>query len=180
MRIVAGKHRGLSLFTFDADNIRPTTDRVRENIFNKIQFGIVGSSVLDLFCGTGAVSLEFLSRGASQVVSVDNNSASVSLIKKNFAKAKEVPCLIEKDFKDALKTLSSERFDYIYIDPPYATNFGEQALLIIDEIGLLGEDGVIIYEHLEDKKFAIPTSLEVYDCKKYGTIAVSFIRRKNG
>ena len=83
MRIVAGKHRGLLLFTFDADNIRPTTDRVRENIFNKIQFGIVGSSVLDLFCGTGAVSLEFLSRGAGQVVSVDNNRSSVSLIKNN-------------------------------------------------------------------------------------------------
>ena len=86
MRIVAGKHRGLTLYEFDADNVRPTTDRVRENIFNKIQFGVSGSCVLDLFAGTGAVSLEFLSRGALEVISVDNNKNSSSLIKKNFSK----------------------------------------------------------------------------------------------
>ena len=101
MRIVAGKHRGLVLEEFDADNIRPTTDRVRENIFNKIQFDVADSYVLDLFCGTGAVSLEFLSRNAKSVISVDNNSNSIKLIEKNFAKAKEKPNLISKDFKVA-------------------------------------------------------------------------------
>ena len=89
MRIIAGKHKGLVLNEFNADNIRPTIDRVRESIFNKIQFDVAGSCVLDLFCGTGAVSLEFLSRGASRLVSIDNNRDSISITNKNFKKAKE-------------------------------------------------------------------------------------------
>ena len=83
MRIIAGKHKGLQLNTFDYDNIRPTIDRVRENIFNIIQFKVLGSSVLDLFGGTGAISLEFVSRGAKKVFTCDNNKDSISLIKKN-------------------------------------------------------------------------------------------------
>ena len=93
MRIVAGTLKGLKLNEFEADNIRPTIDRVREAVFNKIQFQVKGANVLDLFCGTGAVSLEFLSRGAS-VTSVDNNKNSIKLIKQNFAKAKLTPNLI--------------------------------------------------------------------------------------
>ncbi|MBQ7351908.1 MAG: 16S rRNA (guanine(966)-N(2))-methyltransferase RsmD [Clostridia bacterium] len=179
MRIVAGKHRGMQLYTFDADNIRPTTDRVRENIFNKLQFGIQNSSVLDLFCGTGAVSLEFLSRGAREVVSVDNNKASISLIKQNFKKAKETPNLVEKDYIQALNTLKNNAFDYIFLDPPYATDFGDKALKIIAEFDILAQDGLIIYEHLVDKNFSIPNGYELLDAKKYGTIVVSYIGRRN-
>lgn len=179
MRIVAGKHRGLQLLTFDADNIRPTTDRVRENIFNKLQFGIPNSKVLDLFCGTGAVSIEFLSRGASKVISVDNNKESITLIKKNFNKAKEQVNLIEKDYLQALNLLKSEKFDYIFLDPPYAPNYGEIALSKIAELDMLDVEGVIVYEHLENKEFVVPACFEVFDFKKYGTIAVSYIRRNN-
>ena len=88
MRIIAGSLRGLVLKTFDADNIRPTLDRAREGIFNKIQFGIRDSYVLDLFGGTGAISLEFISRGASKVLTCDNNTNSINLINQNFKKAK--------------------------------------------------------------------------------------------
>lgn len=179
MRIVAGKHRGLSLEEFDADNIRPTTDRVRENIFNKIQFDIPDSSVLDLFCGTGAVSLEFLSRNASKVISVDNNKNSIKLIEKNFTKAKEKPNLIKADYKDALKQLSNEKFDFVFLDPPYHTNYGEDALNIISNMSILNDSAIIIYEHLAETEFSCPANLEIYDYKKYGTIAVSFIRIKN-
>lgn len=179
MRIVAGKHRGLVLEEFDADNIRPTTDRVRENIFNKIQFDVSGSCVLDLFCGTGAVSLEFLSRGAENVVSVDNNKNSIKLIQRNFNKAKETPNLIEGDFKKALSQLCDDKFDFIFLDPPYHTNYGQDALNIISEMTILNEDSVIIYEHLVETRFECPENLEIYDYKKYGTIAVSFIRKKN-
>lgn len=179
MRIVAGKHRGLNLEEFDADNIRPTTDRVRENIFNKIQFDILDSTVLDLFCGTGAVSLEFLSRNASKVISVDNNNNSIKLIERNFAKAKEKPNLIKADYKVALSQLSKEKFDFIFLDPPYHSNFGNDALSIIANSSILAENGIIIYEHLVDTQFDCPRNLEIFDYKKYGTIAVSFIRKIN-
>ena len=180
MRIVAGKHRGLVLSTFDVDNIRPTTDRVRENIFNKIQFDVADSVVLDLFCGTGAVSIEFLSRGAKQVISVDNNDNSIKLIKTNFAKAKESPCLKKMDFKQAIKLLDgNHQFHFIYLDPPYNTEFGQESLNAISKTSLLAQNGLIIYEHLADKKFMVPDNFEVIDYKKYGTIAVSFIKEKD-
>lgn len=175
MRIVAGKHRGLVLNTFDAENIRPTIDRVRENIFNKIQFGISGSRVLDLFAGTGAVSLEFLSRGAEEVIVCDNNRNSINLIKKNFEKAKEKLNLLEKDFEEALRYLKGKQFDYIFLDPPYAEDYGEQALKIIAEYKMLADDGLIVYEHLEGKEFVIPSNMKLVDCKRYGTVYVSYI-----
>ena len=178
MRIVSGKHRGLNLEEFDATNIRPTTDRVRENIFNKIQFDVPNSVVLDLFCGTGAVSLEFLSRNARQVISVDNNQNSIKLIERNFAKAKEKPNLIKSDYKEALKQVSNEKFDFIFLDPPYHTKFGQDALNIISSMSILKDSSVIIYEHLAATEFVCPDNMEVYDYKKYGTIAISFIRVK--
>ena len=179
MRIVAGKHRGLNLEEFDADNIRPTTDRVRENIFNKIQFDIADSIVLDLFCGTGAVSLEFVSRNAGKVISVDNNQNSVRLIERNFTKAKERPNLIKADYKEALKQVSNYKFDFIFLDPPYHTDYGQVALNLISNMNILQDSAVIIYEHLVETKFTCPDNFEIYDYKKYGTIAVSFIRQKN-
>lgn len=178
MRIVAGKHRGLVLKTFDFDNVRPTLDRVREAIFNKIQFDIMDCCVLDLFCGTGAVSLEFLSRGAGKVVSVDNNKNSISIIKENFKKAKESLNLINDDYVTALKSIK-ESFDFIFIDPPYLTDYAEIAMKLIVENKTLKDSGLIIYEHLSDKQFLIPHQLEVVDSKKYGTVVVTYIRWKN-
>lgn len=180
MRIVAGKHRGLVLGEFDAGNIRPTIDRVRENIFNKIQFGVVGARVLDLFGGTGAVSLEFLSRGADRVVIVDNNKNSVHLITKNFDKCGENLNLLECDFRTALQKLDGEQFDYIFLDPPYAENFGEEAIELICRKNLLKGDGLIIYEHLNGKEFAIADGFELKDRKKYGTVNVSYIGWQDG
>lgn len=177
MRIVAGKYRGTNLLTFEADNIRPTVDRVRENIFNKIQFDIVGARVLDLFCGTGAISLEFLSRGANEVIICDNNPKSIDLIKKNYAKIGVKPNLKMGDYLGTLKSLSG-RFDFIFLDPPYATDYAEKALFMIEERNLLEDDGIIIYEHLQGKEFALPERLEIYDEKKYGTVVVTYMRKK--
>ena len=78
MRIIAGKLKGLVLKTFEAENIRPTLDRAREGVFSKIQFIISGAYVLDLFAGTGAISLEFISRGAKKVITCDNNKKIIS------------------------------------------------------------------------------------------------------
>lgn len=177
MRIVAGKFRGIQLNTFEADNIRPTTDRVRENIFNKIQFNILDARVLDLFGGTGAISLEFISRGAREVITCDNNRASISLIKGNFAKCKIIPNLIEKDYLMALDTLKDRTFDIIFLDPPFKEDYGSKALNAIDKYGLLEKNGTLIYEHIIGKDYEMPQNFEVYDEKKYGTIVVDYIRR---
>lgn len=178
MRIIAGKHKGLVLNEFDVDNIRPTIDRVRESIFNKIQFEVAGSYVLDLFCGTGAVSLEFLSRGASRVVSIDNNRDSISITNKNFKKAKEKGEIFLKDFLLAINDLSGSKFDFIFLDPPYNTNYGEVAIERILTRNLLQEDGLIIYEHLIGKQFNLPKELEIVDERKFGTVVVTYIKRR--
>lgn len=182
MRIIAGKYKGLKLNEFEYSNIRPTIDRVRESIFNKLQFNINGANVLDLFGGTGAVSLEFVSRYASNVVTVDNNPNSVKLIRENFAKAKLKPNLMEMDYMTALKKLSKDgrKFDIIFLDPPYATDFGESAINYIFENGLLNPDGIVVFEHSLEKNIENTDKLKIVDERKYGTVQVSFIGCNNG
>lgn len=179
MRIIAGKLRGLKLNEFEANNIRPTIDRVREAIFNKIQFRVNGANVLDLFCGTGAVSLEFLSRGA-HVTNVDNNAHSINLIKSNFAKAKLTPNLLEMDYLNALNVLSGEKFDIIFLDPPFETDFAQKSIDFIAENNMLNADGIIVWEHIAKKDFVVPKGFVVADNKKYGTIEVTYLERENG
>ncbi len=178
MRIIAGKYRGIQLLTFDAENIRPTVDRVRENIFNKIQFNIPGARVLDLFGGTGAISLEFISRGADYVFTCDNDKRSIDLIKKNFAKVKVIPNLKIGDYIDTLNGLKGEHFDIIFLDPPYLTEFGSIALETIVREELLASDGIIVYERLSSRDFTLPDGLEVFDEKKYGTVLVTYMRKR--
>lgn len=177
MRIVAGKHRGMTLHEFEASNVRPTIDRVRENIFNKIQFGVPNSCVLDLFAGTGAVSLEFLSRGACKVVSVDNNRKSIDIIKKNFSRAQESGEIVQEDYLHALDLYKNTKFDYIFLDPPYDSDYGERAIFKIAELDILHAQGLIIYEHAIGKKFQLPQGYKVKDLRKYGSVEVSYIER---
>lgn len=182
MRIIAGRLKGLKLNEFEYGNIRPTIDRVREAVFSKIQFRIPNAAVLDLFGGTGAVSLEFISRNAGVVYTADNNSNSTKLIKQNFDKAKLKPNLLEMDYRKALKKLKEKnhKFDIIYLDPPFDSDYAEKAIQLIAEDNLLTDNGIIVYEHLLDKKFQIPQQLQVMDEKKYGTVIVTFLEQNNG
>lgn len=180
MRVVAGKYRGIVLNEIKSDNIRPTTDKVKEAIFSKIQFDIKDASFLDLFAGTGGMGIEALSRGAKEVYFADNNENSIKLIKSNFAKIKLLNYnLFHLNFIKTLEFLKSKnlKFDFIFLDPPYHENFGEKSIRRINEYDLLNEDGIIIYEHLREKEFTIPEDYEIFDLKHYGTISVSFIRK---
>lgn len=182
MRIIAGKHRGLKLETFDVDNIRPTLDRAREGIFNKIQFLIPNANCLDLFGGTGAISMELLSRGATKVITIDNNEKSCQLIKRNFDKAKENLNLIKCDYLSACDSLKDEKFDIIFLDPPFATDFGELAIKKIAENSMLSDDGILIFEHSSEKilpqNFCDNLPFKVVDSKKYGYISVDYFRMR--
>ncbi|MBV2168980.1 MAG: 16S rRNA (guanine(966)-N(2))-methyltransferase RsmD, partial [Bdellovibrio sp.] len=122
MRIIAGKYRGHQLVAFKADHIRPTTDRVKETLFNKLQFQIEGAKVVDLFCGTGNLGIEALSREASFCTFVEKNPKSLTITRQNLEKLK-VPTsqykIINMDVLGFLKAYQGEPFDIVFADPPF-------------------------------------------------------------
>lgn len=175
MRIVSGKYKGRVLCEFDGDRIRPTGDKVRESLFNILQFKVFGSSFLDLFCGTGAMGIEALSRGAKNVVFNDYSKDSLNLLKKNLAKLKVDEQYSVKNF-DAVTYLegTSDKFDIVYIDPPYASDLGERALKVVCRV--LTDDGIVILEG--EREFCESVSdLTVYDKRKYGRAYLTFFKK---
>ncbi|MCM1546216.1 MAG: 16S rRNA (guanine(966)-N(2))-methyltransferase RsmD [Clostridiales bacterium] len=174
MRIIGGKHRGRKLADFKVGEIRPTADRVKESLFNILSVKAAGARVLDLFCGSGNLGLESLSRGAEYVLFNDLSKDSLSVLKKNLAAVGEGDkCKITNlDYSLCLNS-AGEKFDIVFIDPPYAKEFGVPALEIIAKRGLLTEGGVAVYER--DRPFVGSIEgLEMYDERKYGKTYLSF------
>ena len=180
MRIIAGAFKGLNLYSFKEGNIRPTADKVRQAVFNSLQFSIAGSSFFYLFAGTGGISLEAMSRGA-RVVTVEKDNRSLRLIKKNFAKAKAESNLYAMDYMQAIKKLQKEgrQFDTIYVDPPFDSDFLEKALAGIVKHNLLKAEGLIICEHEEHQQFSLPSNLAVKNQKRYGSIMLTYLILKD-
>ena len=181
MRVIAGKYKGRTLFQFKGYDIRPTGEKAREALFDILRDKIVDCDFLDPFAGTGAVGIEALSRGAKNVVMFDNSRESVALINKNCekvgckAEVSCVPCLF------ALNMLGSAKrsFDVIFLDPPYKTGYGEEAIEIILEKKLLKKSGVIVLEKASsDKKRKTFDCLEIYDERRYGLNSFVFYRFK--
>ena len=147
MRVITGKARGVALKTPDGILTRPTADRVKEALFSIIQFDIPGAKVLDLFGGTGQLGIEALSRDAASAVFVDEREDACKLIKENLKRTQ-----LEKNAKvvrsDYLAFLNScrEKFDIIFLDPPYAEIFLENSLKRITEIDILQSGGIIVCE----------------------------------
>ena len=177
MRIISGIRRGHKLFEFEGDDVRPTTDRVKESIFNIIQNYVPDASVLDMFCGSGALSFEAVSRGAQKAVCIDSNPASVDIIRKNakalrfeeFCEILTMSCL---DYKS-----SGESFDIIFLDPPYNKGFVEPVLNHIVEQKLLADDGIVVLES-DDTDFhgEIP-GLCIYRQKRYGRTYITVYKK---
>ena len=147
MRVITGKARGVQLKTPDGMTTRPTTDRVKEALFSIIQFDIPTANVLDLFGGTGQLGIEALSRGAKSAVFVDAGEPACRLIRENLKKTKleSDAKVIRADYLDYLKRCR-EKFDIIFLDPPYAEVFLENALKCITEIDILESGGIIVAE----------------------------------
>lgn len=180
MRIIGGKFRSRVLAKFDGENVRPTADRVKESLFNILALKIYGAKVLDLFSGSGALGLECLSRGAKKVYFNDLSKDSLAILKKNLKTlqvADEEYRLYNYDYSACLDMVK-EPFDLIFIDPPYAQEFGENALKKIAANGLLSEKGIAIYER--DRAFQGDIDgLERYDERKYGKTYLTFFRNKD-
>lgn len=179
MRIIGGKYKSRVLSEFPGGDVRPTSDRVKESLFNILSLKLYGARVLDLFAGSGALGLECLSRGAKEVVFNDAAKESLGIVKKNLASLKvEIGAeakVFHSDFEACLKSVNGE-FDLIFIDPPYRFDYGKKALVKIAEYGLLSEKGVAVYER--DRPFeGRIDGLEKYDERKYGKTYLSFFKR---
>jgi len=166
MRIISGKYRGRQLRTLKGGKLRPTSDQLRETLFDVLGPGIVGARFLDAYAGSGAVGLEALSRGASEVVFIEHHRAAATLIRQNLD-ALEIASgyrLVTRDVLDALERLGNEgaRFDVVFLDPPY-TEIREyhHALRQLARGGLLGPESLVVAEHSRH------TELE----ERYGALA---------
>lgn len=153
MRVITGKARGVQLKTPDGMTTRPTSDRVKEALFSVIQFDIQGARVLDLFGGTGQLGIEALSRGAKSAVFVDAGDAACRLIRENLKRTRlaETADVIRSDYMAYLKRCG-DSFDIIFLDPPYAEVFLENALKKITEIDILQSGGIIVTERPTGKE----------------------------
>ena len=179
MRVITGKARGVQLKTPEGLDTRPTTDRVKEALFSIIQFEIPGTAVLDLFGGTGQLGIEALSRGAASATFVDAGEAACKLIKENLRRTKleNQGKVLRSDYLQYLKT-TREKFNIIFLDPPYAEVFLENALNCITEIDILQTGGIIVCERPVGKE--LPWEYSGYTRSKdykYGKTLITIYRK---
>ena len=177
MRVITGKARGVQLKTPDGMLTRPTADRVKEALFSIINFDIPGANVLDLFGGTGQLGIEALSRGAELCVFVDAREEACRLIKENLRRTKLEGTVVRCDYRDYLNRCK-ERFAIIFLDPPYAEEFLENAIKRIMEIDILQTDGIIVAERPVGKE--LPWEFDGYQRSKdykYGKTLLTIYRR---
>lgn len=185
MRIIAGTARSLPLKSLEGRNTRPTMDRIKETLFNILQSDIAESSFLDLFAGSGQIGLEALSRGARCAVFVENNKKACACITDNiqFTRMEERSRLLAMDVLSALHFLEREgreRFDYIFMDPPYRSGMEQEVLSHLASSALLNEDTVVIIEAaLEtDVSYMQQLGFEVVREKTYKTNKHIFVSKE--
>ena len=192
MRIIAGAARGRKIFSVSKKlPVKPISDRIKQSLFDIIRPRITGAVMLDLFAGTGNVSLEALSRGAMKVVMADKEPACLKAMARN---------LEHLGFKDRAKVLKGDIlkgtawfgaygeegvYDIIFMGPPYRDinnkplNFTGPVLASLAAAGILAKDGIIIAQHHQNEKFETPANLDLYREEKYGDTLIHFFRYKN-
>lgn len=180
MRIISGTARGTNLFTLEGTDTRPTLDRVKESLFNIINLKIYDAVVLDLFSGSGAIGLEFASRGAKEVVLCDNSKKATQIIQKNIEKThlQEKVKLYNCDYIELLENSKDKKFDIIYLDPPYKTDYIIETINLILDYDLIDEDGLIIAETDEPERIESELNeknITILDKRKYGRAYLIFI-----
>jgi 16S rRNA (guanine966-N2)-methyltransferase len=183
MRIIGGNRRGLKLAEVGegdaAAHLRPTSDRVREAIFNLLINAhgnpVVGARVLDLFAGTGALGLEALSRGAAEATFVDDGAKALALIKANIAKMRaEEDCRVLRQDARKLGANTGAGFGLVFLDPPYGKGLGEVALAAARTGGWLAPEAMVVWE--EGAASTVPEGFVLVDQRKYGDTIVTLLR----
>ncbi len=178
MRVISGKFKGRELVSFKAAHIRPTTDRIKESIFNKLQSEIEGALVLDLFSGTGNLAIEAISRNARSVVAVEMNKKSIDIIKRNVQLLKiENLEIIGQDVFKFLKNYAGERFDLIFCDPPFTEKLAHRLFTEISVSSVFKNETLIVAES-GGKEPLLDEYLPLirFDKRDYGDKIVSYFR----
>jgi len=184
MRIITGKARGLHLNVPKNYDVRPTADRVKESLFNIIGSKIVDAAVLDLFAGSGNLGLESWSRGARLVQFVDNSRVSLRLTESNIQKCRaEADCKVLKHDAEAAVDLlykQGQRFDLVFVDPPYNKGWVQKILVKLEKNPILAESGWLVAEHSmhDDIAIAVSDGYEIFRRQQYGETVLTFIRHK--
>lgn len=182
MRIISGRFKGHRLVSFQADHIRPTTDRVKESVFNILQSYFDGGSVLDLFAGTGNLGIEALSRGAERVESVESNKKSLSILRENLIKLK-----IQNEIKvhpidvfSFLKKYEGVAFDIIFIDPPFTKALAHDVMLALAASKAFGPQTWVVIESSDHERLDSEYSqLKRLDQRDFGDKKVSFFQQES-
>lgn len=181
MRIITGKAKGIRLKTLEGNTTRPTAERVKEAVFSMIQFDIEGRKVLDLFAGSGQMSLEALSRGADSAVLIDKSPEAIKIIEENALKCKLYPfCEIRRsEYLDYIKRNRGEKFDIIFLDPPYAQNFYAPAIRALLTYDMLKCSSLLVCESGEEEIFDGDTELadkfEIFKQSRYSKTYITIL-----
>lgn len=183
MRVISGSARGTKLKTVEGLKTRPTTDRIKESMFNLIQNTIYDRQVLDLFSGSGSLGIEALSRGAEEAVFVEKNRKCKAIIEENLQKTHlfEQAAIMTVDVRDAIGNLAAkgQKFGLVFMDPPYNMGFIKPVMALLSERNLLDKEGIIVVEHekndiLEDEIYGFRR----IKCKQYGITTISIYKEE--
>ena len=177
MRVITGSARGMSLKTLEGDNVRPTTDKVKEAVFSIIQFELEGRRILDLFAGSGQLGIEALSRGAESAVFVDADKNAVRIVQDNLAKTKlDYKATVAQTDSLAFLSMTDRVFDIAFLDPPFSTGLLEKALAKVEPH--IAEGGLVVCEHpFADELPDTQGGLEKQKTYKYSKTAVTVYRK---
>ena len=172
MRVIAGEKRHLLLKTLDNLYIRPTTDKIKETLFNMIQFELTGQNFLDLYAGSGAIGIEALSRGSNIATFVDNNREAINVINYNLdrTKLKDRSFVYQKDVVNFLQNnLDTHVYHIVFLDPPYEGNLYKNTLLAISKSSLIDDNSIIIAESniKENFDYVKDIGLSIIKVKEY-------------
>ncbi|OPL08035.1 MAG: hypothetical protein AVO33_02870 [delta proteobacterium ML8_F1] len=183
MRVIAGTARGTRLVTLPEMTTRPTVDRVKENLFNIIQHQIQGKVVLDLFCGSGSLCIESLSRGAAKAYFVEKNPKCMPYIEENLKKTRlrDKAELFNENSDNFLSKAKrgDMKFDIIFLDPPHKQGLGLSAIEKIEAYDLLNPGGIIVVEHHAQEDYpGLVGSFEKTNHRQYGKTTLSFYQIK--
>ena len=172
MRVISGIYKGKKLDGFDILGTRPTMDRVKESLFGIIQSDIKNSNCLDLFAGSGSLGIEALSNGAKRCCFVDNNKDVIKILERNLKDIND-SIIINSDYKKYLKNCE-EKFDIIFLDPPYKLNLINKCIELIIKNNLLNDNGIIVCEYETE---IINCELKLIKNKKYGSKLIKIYRK---
>ena len=178
MRVISGVCRGRKLLEPEGRAVRPTTDQVKEAMFNIIQFDVEGRRALDLFAGTGQLGIEALSRGARECVFVDTSRDSLKLVRENLRRCGLEGQIVQCDGPEYLRR--GEKFDLIFIDPPYGTGLDARAVEAVKAFDILSKGGIMVCETMRDTILPDPgADYGTVRTYRYGKIKLTVITRGN-